>query len=191
VTTLIALCGSTRRASFNRRLLDLASAELTALGAEIDLVEPEAVDLPIYNGDFQDAEGIPDAVVALHDRFATAQGILVASPEYNGAFSPLLKNTIDWVSRVDMGVFRPRRIGLLATSPGRRGGVHGMGMLAQVFAYLGASVHGNHFSLPSASHVFTEDGLVPEEAARLQAWAGAFLPAVRQQAEAASADSET
>ncbi len=191
MTTLIALCGSTRRASFNRRLLDLASAELHALGAEIDLVEPEAVDVPIYNGDFQEAEGIPAAVVALHDRFASAEGILVASPEYNGAFSPVLKNTIDWVSRVDMGVYRPRRIGLLSTSPGRRGGVHGMGVLAQVFAYLGATVHEPHFSLPSAGHAFTDDGLVAEDAARLRAWADDFLPAVRQQAEAATADSES
>jgi len=190
VTTLIAISGSTRRASYNRRLLDLASAELIGLGAEIDLVQPEAVDLPIYNGDFQDAEGIPNAVVDLHDRFAAAQGILIASPEYNGAFSPLLKNTIDWVSRVDMGVYRPRRIGLLSTSPGRRGGVHGMGMLAQVFAYLGATVHEPHFSLPSASHAFTDDGLEPGEASRLQAWAGEFLPAVDQQAEMAAADRE-
>lgn len=190
MTALIALAGSTRRASYNRRLLHLASAELEALGATVDLVEPEAMDIPIYNGDFQDAEGIPDAVVALHDRFAAAQGIIVATPEYNGAFSPVLKNTIDWVSRVDMGVFRPRLIGLLSTSPGRRGGVHGMGMLAQVFAYLGATVHDSHFSLPSAGHVFAGDGLVTEEAARLVAWATDYLPAVRQQAQQVTVDSE-
>ncbi len=190
MTTLIALSGSTRGASFNRRLLDLAATELQALGAEIDVVDPDAMDIPIYNGDFQEAEGIPAAVVALHDRFAAAEGILIATPEYNGAFSPLLKNTIDWVSRVDMGVYRPRRIGLLSTSPGRRGGVHGMGMLAQVFAYLGATVHEPHFSLPSASHVFTDGGLVDEEADRLRAWAGDFLPAVRSQADAATTDSQ-
>ncbi len=144
MTTLIALAGSTRRASYNRRLLDGASAELTALGAEVDLVEAEAVDIPIYNGDFQDAEGIPEAVIDLHDRFVAAQGILIASPEDNGAFSPLLKKTIE-----------------------------------------------PHFSLPSASRAFTDEGLVAEEAVRLQAWAGAFLPAVGQQAESATADSET
>lgn len=178
MTTIVAISGSNRRASYNRRLLGLAAGELEGAGATVDVVEPEAVDFPLYNGDFQDVQGIPVAVTALHDRLAAAQGLVVASPEYNGAFSPLLKNTIDWVSRVDMGVYRPRLIGLLGTSPGRRGAVHGMGMLAQVFHYLGATVHEPHFSLPSAGHVFTDDGLIGEDADRLAGWAAGYVAAV-------------
>lgn len=188
MTTVIALSGSVRRASYNRRLLQLAATELETAGATVDLVEPEAVDFPIYNGDAQDADGIPDAVTALHDRIAAAQGLLVASPEYNGAFSPLLKNTIDWVSRVDMKVYRPNLIGLLGASPGRRGAVHGMGMLASVFQYLGATVHEPHFSLPSAGHVLTEHGLESEQAERLRAWVAAYVAALAAVPEPALTD---
>lgn len=179
MTTIVAIPGSIRRASLNRRLLRAAAARLTAAGATVDEADVEAMDLPIYNGDLQDRDGVPAAAVDLQARIAAADGVLIASPEYNGAFSPLLKNTLDWITRVDMVTFQPTLIGLIGASPGRRGAVHGMGMVEEMFRYMRCTVHQPHFSVPTANEAMDDAGEItdPDLAERLTEWAAGYLRA--------------
>lgn len=183
MTTIVAIAGSVRTESFNRRLLAAAAGRLEAGGATLDRVEPEAMAFPLYNADLQAAEGIPVEVHELHSRISEAAGVLFASPEYNGAFSPLLKNTIDWITRIDMTTFQPRLIGLMGASPGGRGAVHGMGIVEQMFTYMRCVVHQPHFSLPKAGDAFDGDRLVdPGTAAALDRWTAGYRTAAAEHA---------
>jgi len=185
VTTIVAITGSIRAESLNRRLLAAATDRLERAGADVDRVEPEAMDFPLYNADLQAAKGIPVAVHDLHTRITGAAGVVLATPEYNGAFSPLLKNTIDWITRIDMTTFQPRLIGLLGASPGRKGAVHGMGMVEEMFVYMRCIVHQPHFSLPEAGDAFDGERLVDTGVAEaLEGWTAGYLAAAVEHAEA-------
>jgi NAD(P)H-dependent FMN reductase len=188
MTTVFAMSGSIRRASFNTRLLLLAVDQLRSAGATVDLADLAGFELPIYNGDFQEHHGVPDPAVVLQARIAAADGLLIASPEYNGAFTPLLKNTIDWVTRVDMLSFQPKLIGLLGASPGRRGAQHGMAMVEEMFSYMRCTTFRPHFSLPKAGEALDDDGLTDgADVDRLAGWAAAYLAATAEHAVAAAA----
>ena len=191
MTTIVAITGSIRTDSYNNRLLTAAANRLEAAGATVDRIEPQALDLPFYNGDLQATEGIPVEVHDLHTRISAGDGVLIASPEYNGAFSPLLKNTIDWVSRVEMTIFRPRLIGLMGASPGGRGAVHGMGMVDQMFTYMRCVVHRPHFSLPKAGDALDGVELIdPSMADALDQWLAGYLATATDHAEAWAATAE-
>ena len=96
MTTIIALCGSLRRKSFNRMLLRAAS-EAAPTGTSI---EQESIrEIPLYDGDVEEEQGVPNAVKRLKDRIAEANGLLIVTPEYNHSMPGVLKNAIDWLSR--------------------------------------------------------------------------------------------
>src|SRR5688572_20318382 len=95
---ILALCGSLRAGSLNRRLLDLAVRAASRAGAEVDPVESQALNLPLYDGDVEQA-GVPEGVAALKSRVASSAGLLIASPEYNHSIPGGLKNALDWLSR--------------------------------------------------------------------------------------------
>jgi chromate reductase, NAD(P)H dehydrogenase (quinone) len=96
MTTIIGLCGSLRRGSFNRMLLR-AAAEAAPPGTSI--VQESIREIPLYDGDLEEEQGIPDAVQRLKDRIAEADGLLIVTPEYNHSMPGVLKNAIDWLSR--------------------------------------------------------------------------------------------
>ncbi len=96
---LLALAGSMRKASLNRKLLAVAVKTAQAGGAEVDVADLRELALPLYDGDLEEAEGPPEAAVRFKARIAAADGLLIASPEYNHSFPGVLKNAIDWASR--------------------------------------------------------------------------------------------
>ena len=98
MTSIAVIVGSTREGSFNRALGELAAASLEAQGARVTRVDLAAFDLPLYSAALE-ANAFPAGAVKLKDVFATQDGLLFVSPEYNGSLSPLLKNAIDWESR--------------------------------------------------------------------------------------------
>jgi NAD(P)H-dependent FMN reductase len=119
MTTIIGLCGSLRRGSFNLMLLQ-AAARAAPPGTSIEV---ESIrDIPLYDGDVEAQEGSPPSVRRLKQRIANADGLLIVTPEYNSSMPGVLKNAIDWLSRPpsDIGhVFRGRPVALMGATPGR------------------------------------------------------------------------
>ena len=101
MTRLLLFCGSQRRASLNARLLDEV-ARLVPDGVTLDMLPPNAVDLPLFDQDREEDPTVRGRLAILHARFAAADALILASPEYNGLMTPYLKNLIDWVSRLPM-----------------------------------------------------------------------------------------
>ena len=131
VRRIVVLAGSARRESLNKRLARVAAARVSALGGQGVFLDPADYRLPLYDGDYETANGVPDPARALGEQVASADGLMIASPEYNGSYPALLKNTIDWLTRIDRRIW-VRPTALLSASPGPRGGGRGLQVLRLV-----------------------------------------------------------
>ena len=154
---LLAFSGSSRQGSLNARLLAAAVHAAKAQGAEVTVLDLRALALPIYDGDLEESSGLPAGCLALKQAFYEHHALLVASPEYNGFFSPLLKNAIDWASRPQEGKASPfagKVAALLAASPGGLGGIRCLPSVRQLLSNLGVLVTPGQMSLPNASDAF-------------------------------------
>jgi chromate reductase len=166
---ILLFAGSLRTGSFNRQLADLAEKCLSAAGGDVDHISLRDYPMPIYDGDEEAADGPPDAAKALHARFCAAQGIFIVSPEYNAGTPPLLKNAIDWVSRVrDHGgqpaAFERPAFAIASASPGGLGGYRGLMTLRQTLVLqLGAVVVPQMVSVSKAHEAFEDDGSLKDE----------------------------
>ena len=170
---ILVLPGSTRLASHNRRLA-LEAARLLALSnATVTLVDLADYPMPIYDGDTEEADGPPDMAIKLAERIAEQDGLLLVSPEYNASVPPLLKNALDWVSRVRKIEGRPLQpfkrlvVGLASASPGRLGGLRGLVALRPVCLALGAEVLTAQLAVHDAASAFDADGRLADERQRL------------------------
>lgn len=121
---LLGLSGSLRQGSFNRKLL----REGARLFGEADYTEAN-LKLPLYDGDEEDAGGIPAAVQALADQITGADAILISTPEYNSGISGALKNALDWVSRTEGNPWKDKPLAILSATAGRTGGARTQTML--------------------------------------------------------------
>lgn len=158
---LLAFCGSARRESCNRRLLAAAVKAARAAGAAVTELDLRSDLLPIYDGDLEASHGLPAAVLELKTQFARHDGFLIASPEYNGFFSPLLKNALDWVSRPVPDMLSPysgKTAGLLAASPGALGGIRCLPHLRLLLTNLGVTVSPAQMALAHADRALADDG---------------------------------
>ena len=158
---LLAFCGSARKESTNRRLLAAAVRAARAAGATVTELELRSDLLPIYDGDLEAQHGLPAAALELKAQFAAHDGFLITSPEYNGFFSPLLKNTLDWVSRPAPDAPAPytgKTAGLLAASPGALGGIRCLPHLRLLLTNLGVTVSPTQLALGHADQAFAGDG---------------------------------
>jgi chromate reductase len=170
---LLFFAGSARQGSYNRKLTRCAHQAAVAKGFAADLIELADYPMPIYNGDAETAEGPPENARKLMELMRTYQGIFIASPEYNASVTPLLKNTLDWVSRVrdpaDKGfdVYRSRVFALGAASPGQFGGMRSLLAIRQVLAVgLGALVLPDQIAITNAASAFDESGALLNERSR-------------------------
>lgn len=158
---LLAFCGSARKESNNRRLLAAAVKAARAAGAIVTELDLRSDLLPIYDGDLETGHGLPTAALELKTLFAGNDGFLIASPEYNGFFPPLLKNTLDWVSRPAPDTPAPysgKAAGLLAASPGALGGIRCLPHLRLLLTNLGVTVSPSQLALGHADQAFAGDG---------------------------------
>lgn len=166
---ILVFSGSIRSGSFNVRLAKLAARALAEAGATVTAISLRDYPLPIYDGDTEAAAGPPEHAVALQALFSAHQGIFIAAPEYNAGVSPLLKNTIDWISRVrDNGgqaaAFGRPVFALGSASPGPLGGYRGLITLRQSLALgLQAVVLPPMVTIAAAAQAFTEDGALKDE----------------------------
>ena len=173
------IAGSTRRASVNSLLAREIAAELERRDRDHLLVDLAEFDMPIYHGDLEEEQGVPAPARRLADVLRDSGGLVVASPEYNGSFSPLLKNTVDWVTRIDMGVLRDTLVGLAAASPGRGGGVRGLARVRTWLENMRLIVAATDLSIPLVHERVTDEtgSLRLDDDTRrvVAAWVDAYL----------------
>lgn len=181
---IVAFSGSTRRGSFNQTILDLAVRFAADAGAEVDALTLADFPMPLYNADLHREEGIPRTAHALYARIEEADAVMIASPEYNAGYTPLLKNTIDWLSRIDKYVFMPRKIGLLCASPGRTAGAAAREQTTRLFRKMFVEVHEETFGLGKAREKIVEGRLTDQgEIERLDDWTRSFVAACVEHAK--------
>ncbi len=155
---ILAFSGSARRESLNRKFLAVAVAGAREAGGEVTLINLSNYVLPLYDGDLEDAVGLPEnakkliAVIKEHD------ALLIASPEYNSMITPLLKNTIDWCTRDDVDPFSGKVAAVISASPGGFGGVRSLVQAQQLLLKLGCHVVPGQCALPQAGKAFDADG---------------------------------
>jgi chromate reductase, NAD(P)H dehydrogenase (quinone) len=173
---VLAFAGSLRRDSHNQKLAREAVRLLLAQGeAAAEFVDLRDYPMPVYDGD-REREGIPDSVATLGKRIAEADVIVIATPEYNGSISSVLKNAIDWLSRVKPVPLAGKHLLLLAASPGGWGGIRGLWHSRVPFEALGVHVYPQMMSLPNAGAAFDEQGRLGEASAQqLQTLLRAFI----------------
>lgn len=156
---ILAFAGSARRDSLNRKFLAVAVDVLRELGAEVTLLDLNEHTLPLYHGDLEDESGLPANAKKLIALIAAHEGLLIASPEYNSMFTPLLKNTIDWCTRDDdLNPFEGRAAAVISASPGGFGGIRSLQLVQQLLLKLGSHVVPGQCALPHADRAFAPDG---------------------------------
>ena len=164
---IAAFAGSLRKGSFNRKVLSRAILGAQKAGAEVDLIDLNEFHAPLYDGDIESRSGLPEAILSFKERVEPAQGLLIASPEYNSSVSAALKNIIDWASRPTSKqdprpCFKNKMCALLTTSPGHLGGIRGLSHLRDILHNVGIRVINEQYALPGAGTAFAEDGSITD-----------------------------
>jgi chromate reductase, NAD(P)H dehydrogenase (quinone) len=162
---ILTFAGSTRIASFNKKLVKIAAAGAKATGAEVTYIDLLDYPMPLFNEDLEVQDGLPDTVVKFKTLLKSHQGFLIACPEYNGSITPLLKNAIDWASRPEPGeapmalsCFQGKVAALLATSPGGLGGIRGLVHVRAILEGIGVTVIPQQKAISNAYQAFDENG---------------------------------
>lgn len=166
-TKILVFAGSIRSGALSAKLAAAAAKELALADAEVTQISLADYPLPIYDGDLEAEKGVPENATALARLIIAHQGVFIATPEYNHSLPPLVKNTLDWVSRIKHSGTMPYRhkvYGMGATSDGRFGGARAIIELRKVLATsLGAIVIPSRIEVPLAQHAFDESGELIEE----------------------------
>jgi len=163
---LLFFAGSAREGSHNKKLAQLGRHIADANGIEAVFADLADYHMPIYHGDLENDEGVPERARAFKALLEEYDGVMIVTPEYNAAVPPLLKNTLDWVSRVkdEPDVFRTRVFAIAGASAGYYGTMRALLMLRQILAVgLGATVIPQQMALPRASQAFEADGSLKDE----------------------------
>ena len=176
---LLVFAGSTRSQSFNRRLAAVAAEIGRAEGAEATLLELADFDIPMYHAELE-ARGTPADVLRLKEAMDAHPAWVIVSPEYNGSYTGLLKNTLDWASSPVAGhpvwsdgsrPFGGKVVGMLSASNGALGGLRAQSHLAPLLINLGCWLAPRHHALARAADAFDAQGRLVDagEHARVQA----------------------
>jgi chromate reductase, NAD(P)H dehydrogenase (quinone) len=180
IPKILVIPGSLRTGSHNARLAALAAKELALAEAEVTRISLEDYGLPLFDADLAASSGMPPAALRLKQMMMAHQGVFITSPEYSASVTPLLKNTIDWVSRVREGTeptyaaFKGRVFAIGSATASSSGGVRSMMALRQILELgCGALVIPEQISVPRAEQAFDDmDNLKDENlAAALKALA--------------------
>ncbi len=162
---ILAFAGSVREASLNKKLVQIAATGAKAAGAEVTYIDLKDYPMPLFNEDLEAKEGLPQAVIKLKTLMKAHQGFLIACPEYNSSITPLLKNTIDWVSRPSSGeapmalsCFRGKVAAIMATSPGGLGGLRGLVHLRSILESIGVLVIPEQKAISNAYQALDDNG---------------------------------
>jgi chromate reductase, NAD(P)H dehydrogenase (quinone) len=159
---ILVIPGSLRTGSLNAKLAATAAHELAQAGAEVTRISLGDFPLPIYDGDLQTKSGVPKNAVNLKRMIGAHHGVLIVTPEYNSSVPPLVKNIIDWVTRVQDAqeargqVFRERAFAIAAASESRFGGTRSLAALRLILSACHATVIPNQFALSFATDAYDD-----------------------------------
>ena len=165
---ILGFAGSTRAASFHKKLVRIALKAAEEAGAETSFIDLHELQMPLYCGDLESSDGMPAGVRIFREELKAADGLLIASPEYNGAPSAVLKNAIDWATRPDPEIgeepslvaWQGKVAGIMSCSPGNLGGLRGLSQLRIILSGIGTHVLPGQVAVPSIHQHMTEDGLL-------------------------------
>lgn len=163
------ISGSTRTGSINAQLVKAVSLVFKDLGAKPTIISLKDYEMPIYDGDYEEANGVPKSVKNLIRRLKGFDGVFISTPEYNGGLPALLKNTIDWTTRVELGHFKGPVYGVGACSPGPMSGIMAMRELQFILMRLGAHVLPTQVGTGFAAKAFEKNGRLVDGFSKNQA----------------------
>src|SRR5215467_2428165 len=160
---ILAFAGSTRRDSFNKKLVPIAAKGARDAGAEVTLIDLKEFSLPLFDQDLEAEQGIPENGKRLKQLFIDHDGLLMACPEYNSSITAVLKNAIDWVSRPVPGepslvAFKNKVATLMSASPGGLGGLRGLVHVRSILSNIGVIVLPDQIAIAKANEAFNADG---------------------------------
>jgi chromate reductase, NAD(P)H dehydrogenase (quinone) len=160
---ILALAGSLRRDSFNKKLVSIAVHGAREAGAEVTLIDLKDFPLPLFDQDLGAEQGIPEHGKQLKKLFSDHDGLLIASPEYNRSITAVLKNAVDWVSRPapnepPLVGFKGKVATLMSASPGALGGLRGLVHVRSILGNIGVIVLPDQIAVAKAHEAFQADG---------------------------------
>jgi chromate reductase len=159
---ILVIPGSLRTGSLNARLAAAIAYQFVQAGTEVTRISLADFPLPIYDGDLQSRSGVPKNAVNLKRMIGAHHGVLIVTPEYNSSVPPLVKNTIDWVTRVQDSqesrgqVFRERAFAIAAASESRLGGMRSLAALRLILTACHATVIPNQLALSFAGEAYDD-----------------------------------
>jgi chromate reductase len=165
---ILAFAGSTRTKSFNKQLVSVAADLARQHGADVTLIDLRNFSMPLYDGDLEESEGVPENATKLYELLKVHDALLLSSPEYNSSISAVLKNAIDWVSRPRDGesplaAFSGKVAGLLSASPGQLGGLRGLIHVRAILGNIGVLVIPAQVAVGTAHEAFSEKGKLNDD----------------------------
>ena len=165
---ILAFAGSLRRDSWNKKVVKIAADAARSSGADVTYLDLAELPMPPYDGDLEQAEGLPDNAARLRELLLAHDGLLIASPENNSSISGTLKNAIDWATRTkekkgSTDAFQGKVAGLLAASTGALGGVRGLLAVRSILGNIGVLVLPEQATIPKAQDAFGPDGKLKDE----------------------------
>lgn len=169
IPKILVFAGSIRTGAYSGKTADLAQRELAEQGADVTRISLADYPLPIMDEDLEAEKGIPENAFKLARLIASHDGVLIATPEYNGSMPPLLKNAIDWVSRISKDGGKPlkpypgKAMAICSSSNGHFAGIRSAAHLRAVLAHIGCEVIAPQCSVPYGAKAFDEEGNFVEE----------------------------
>ena len=171
---ILVFSGSARRESLNKKLTRVAAEAARAAGGEVTLIDLDDYPMPVYHGDLEATEGMPENARKVRELFMAHDALLISSPENNLSVSALLKNVIDWLSRDladgkgpnnGLAPYRGKVAGIMTATPSAYGGVRHLYHLRQVLSGLGVIVLPAQVQLAHADQAFDAAGVLTDERA--------------------------
>ncbi|MCH2109221.1 MAG: NAD(P)H-dependent oxidoreductase [Polyangiaceae bacterium] len=154
---VIALGGSNSKSSINRQLATYAAKRLN--NVEVEVLDLNDFELPIYSIDLENESGFPDEALRLNTVFESADAFVISLAEHNGSYAVAFKNAVDWLSRIERNIWREKPMLLMATSPGARGGRGVLAHALDAYPRAGAKIFAS-FSLPEFHKHFEDNQLM-------------------------------
>lgn len=167
---VLAFAGSTRKDSYNKKLIRYAAKLAEEEGATVTVVDLKDYPMPFYDADEEQSRGMPRNAKRLRALMIDSDGIMIATPQYNASVPAVLKNALDWVSRGEKGgsskeAFKGKRFALMSTSPSQKGGAKAVAHLKVVIEDCGGNVIDQQVSIGNAAKAFGPNGeLLDQEA---------------------------